>query len=629
MVPTFTCGFVRSNFFFAIATPSYETSSGSRLGNNFFGNRLRNFLVVMKLHAVHGAALRLGAQVGGIAEHVAQRHVSAHHLHGGPAFHAEDLAATRGQVTEDFPHELLGHDDLDLHDRLEQRRLALLHAILGRHRAGDGEGHLGGVHLVVGAVDQCGLDVHHRIAGQDAAVEGLDDPLLHGAVVFLGNRAAHDLVDELETLAHLVGFDVDLGMPVLPATTRLPDEAADAVRLALDRLAIGDLRLAHVGVDRELAQHPVDDDLQVQLAHPGDDGLGGLVIGADLEGWILLGELGERLAHLFLGGLGAGLDGHADDRLGKDDRLQDDRVVLVGERVAGGRLLQPDGGGDVAGVDLGNLLAVVGMHLQDAADPLLGAARRVPDIGAGLERAGVDPEEGQLADIGVGGDLEGEPGEGLPVVWLAPLRHVALRVDAFDAQLVKRGGQEVDDRVQHRLHAAVAQRGAGQHRHEPVADHALADGGHDLGAADRLVVQVLLEELVVELRYRLDQLLVIDLDLLFHGGRDLLRLDRGPQVVGVDDRDPIDQVDDAFELVFAADRKLDRMRVRAQPLPDRLPGGEKVGAHAVHLVDESDAGHLVAVRLAPDRLRLRLDAGDGVKDSHRPVEDAQAALDLD
>src|SRR6266480_1126258 len=192
----------------------FESSLGSRLRNDFFRDRLRDFLVMMKLHAVDGATLGLGPQVRGIAEHVAQRHVSTDDLHGGPPFHAQDLAAARAEVTEDLAHEFLGHDDLHLHDRLEQGRLALAHAVLGGHRAGDGERHLRGVDLVIGAVHQGGLDVDYRKAGQDAAVEGLDDALLHRGVVLLRDRAAHDLVDELEALARLVRLDVDLRVAV-------------------------------------------------------------------------------------------------------------------------------------------------------------------------------------------------------------------------------------------------------------------------------------------------------------------------------------------------------------------------------------------------------------------------------
>jgi hypothetical protein len=94
------------------------------------------------------------------------------------------------------------------------------------------------------------------------------------------------------------------------------EAALDLLGLALDGLPVGDLRAADVGVDLELAQHAVDRDLEVQLAHAGDLGLAGLLVGADLEGGVLLGELLQRRAHLLLVGLGLGLDGDGDDRLG-------------------------------------------------------------------------------------------------------------------------------------------------------------------------------------------------------------------------------------------------------------------------------------------------------------------------
>src|SRR5437763_1697122 len=69
-------------------------------------------------------------------------------------------------------------------------------------------------------------------------------------------------------LAHEAPFDLLDGLP--------------------EGLAVGDLRAADVRVDRELAQQPVDDDLEVELAHPGDQRLARLVVGSDAEGRILL-----------------------------------------------------------------------------------------------------------------------------------------------------------------------------------------------------------------------------------------------------------------------------------------------------------------------------------------------------
>ena len=54
-----------------------------------------------------------------------------------------------------------------------------------------------------------------------------------------------------------------------------------------------------------------------------------------------------------------------------------------------------------------------------------------------------------------------------------------------------------------------------------------------------------------------------------------------------------------------------------------------VRAHAIHLVDVADAGHVVLVREAPVRLGLRLDAGDAIEYDDRAVEHAQAAVHFD
>ena len=66
--------------------------------------------------------------------------------------------------------------------------------------------------------------------------------------------------------------------------------ALDGRRGLRDRLLVGDLRPADVGVDLELAQQAVDDDLQVELAHARDDRLAGLFVDGDAEGRILDGE---------------------------------------------------------------------------------------------------------------------------------------------------------------------------------------------------------------------------------------------------------------------------------------------------------------------------------------------------
>ena len=103
----------------------------------------------------------------------------------------------------------------------------------------------------------------------------------------------------------------------------------------------------------------------------------------------------------------------------------------------------------------------------------------------------------------------------------------------------------------------------------------------------------------------------------------------GAQLVLVDDRLHLHEVDDAEEVRLRADRQLDRHGMRAEAVDHRLHAAVEVRADAVHLVDVGDTRDVVLVGLAPDGLRLRLDAGDRVEQRDRAVEHAQRALDLD
>ena len=108
----------------------------------------------------------------------------------------------------------------------------------------------------------------------------------------------------------------------------------------------------------------------------------------------------ERLAELVLVDLGLRLDRDRDHRLGELHPLEHDRVARIAERVAGGGLLEAEAGDDVARERDVDVLAVVGVHLQDAADALLAVLGRVVDLGALLELARVDAEVGELATYG-------------------------------------------------------------------------------------------------------------------------------------------------------------------------------------------------------------------------------------
>src|SRR5262249_50894850 len=155
-------------------------------------------------------------------------------------------------------------------------------------------------------------DVDHRVAGEDTRLEGFADALLDRRDVLPRNGAALDLVLELEARSRRQRLDAQEDVAVLATAARLAAQLVFLRDLLADRLAVGDLRLADVGVDLELAQQAVDDDLEVQLAHAGDDRLAGLLVRAHAEGRILGRELRERGPELLLVSLGLRLDRDVD-----------------------------------------------------------------------------------------------------------------------------------------------------------------------------------------------------------------------------------------------------------------------------------------------------------------------------
>jgi hypothetical protein len=119
-------------------------------------------------------------------------------------------------------------------------------------------------------------------------------------------------------------------------------------------------------------------------------------------------------------------------------------------------------------------------------------------------------------------------------------------------------------------------------------------------------------------------------DLVDHGGRQGLGpLDVLAHVVVVEVGDVLDQIDHAEERRLRADRQLDHRRLGLQAVDDHVERPLERGAGPVHLVDEAEAGDRVLVGLPPDRLGLRLDAGDRVEDDHAAVKDTERPLDLD
>ena len=222
---------------------------------------------------------------------------------------------------------------------------------------------------------------------------------------------------------------------------------------------------------------------------------------------------------LVLVGLGLGLDGDVDDRVRELHRLEDDRLVLVAEGVAGPDVLEADRPPRCRRPALPRSphacwRASAAGGRPARACPWCCCGRRLP----ASSDAGVDPEVGQPAHEGVGRDLEGQRRERLVVHGPAlDVRLVVVRQVTLDRRDVLGARQVVHHGVEQRLDALVLEGRAAEHRHDVAADRGLPDRRLDLLEGQLLAREVLLHQDVVVLHRRLDQLVPGVLDRLLVG----------------------------------------------------------------------------------------------------------------
>ena len=120
------------------------------------------------------------------------------------------------------------------------------------------------------------------------------DALVDGGPEALRDDAADDLVDELVALVPVERLEHDLAVAELAAAAGLLLVAALRARLLADRLEVRDARLVQLDVDAEAPLEPLDRDLDVHLREAGEQLLAGLLVAAEVERRVLLGEAAQR-----------------------------------------------------------------------------------------------------------------------------------------------------------------------------------------------------------------------------------------------------------------------------------------------------------------------------------------------
>ena len=133
------------------------------------------------------------------------------------------------------------------------------------------------------------------------------------------------------------------------------------------------------------------------------------------------------------------------------------------------------------------------MHLEQTSDPFALVLRCVVDVRPGLEASGVDAEECQLTNEGVGRDLERQSGERLIITRMTHGRLATLEMTLHGGH-IHRGRKEIDDGVEHCLDALVLERSAAQHGNDETAHGSAANGVSDLLDRQVLAAEILLDQ---------------------------------------------------------------------------------------------------------------------------------------
>jgi len=118
------------------------------------------------------------------------------------------------------------------------------------------------------AIEQRGLEVDHREAGENAGAHDRINALLDAGDIFLRHRAADDLLSNTLPPPASFGSNTIFTRANWPVPAGLLLMRVVDFRLAREPLAIGHLRRANIGVDLISAAQNVDLDVEMEFAMP-------------------------------------------------------------------------------------------------------------------------------------------------------------------------------------------------------------------------------------------------------------------------------------------------------------------------------------------------------------------------
>src|SRR5690606_18283773 len=283
---------------------------------------------------------------------------------------------------------------------------------------------------------------------------------------------------------------------------------------------------------------------------------------------------------------------------------------------------------DVACEGFFDVFTAVGVHLQHTADTLTLTLDGVFERNALGQLARIDAGESQRTNERVVHDLERKHRKRCFIRRFTGGFSFRLDINALDGRHVGRSRKEFHNSVEKRLNATVLERGTAKNRMELDVDGALTDQSAQLVIRRHGAFEIGFHCSFVDFHGQLDELFAVFFSLVLQMGRNFTNRRSSADGAVPGQGLHFDQVDDAFELVFSADRQLNRECYCAKTRTDHFYATVEIGTDLVHLVDEDHTRDVVLFSLTPHGFGLGLNASVGVEQRDCAVENAQAALNF-
>src|SRR5690348_14649770 len=574
---------------------------GLDLGDDLFLQGLRNDVVMRHFHVEAAPALGHGGQVSAVGQHFRHGHLGFDDGLAALVVHSLNASAAPVKVAHNGAGKLVGHGDFHRHNRLQQRGLGLLHGLFEGNAARHLEGKFVGIHVVVGAVVEDHSEIHHRVAGQEAALRRLHNALLYCGNEVTGDGAAENVVNELKVAAARQRLHLDLAVAVLAVPPGLLLVPALHVGFAADGFAVGHLGRLQIDLGVVALFQFGNDDFDVLLAGAGDEEFLGLLVTEEAQHGVLFHDLVDAVGELVFIGARLGFDGEGDGRLGQDDLGVLNSRGLVAQGVAGKSVLQLGHRSDIAGVQFVHRHRVFALHHGNVGQLFRGAAAKVLQAGVVFQHPGEDLVIRNAAGEGVGNGFENQKRDRFGVGNFARRRLAVVGSRSALSRLALAGGRRVVHQEIHQLVGAdVAQAGGEEHREDAVFADGLVQGRDEVLFGDGSLVEELFHQGVIALGDHFHQLFVGFLSGAgqVRGNFAFLALAVATHVVGVGLH--ADEVDDPAQALFASDGHLQGHDGAAEGGGQRFQHAGGVGAFAVHAGGDDYAREVELVGVVPD-----------------------------